>query len=277
MISNPLQKYFRQPKFYISLPSKGAYTTPGTVNGDVTKLPIYGMTGVDEIIVKTPDALLSGESTVSVIQSCCPAIKDAWQIPVLDTDIILTAIKIASYGNNMPVTHICENEECGEDNDYDIDLTKVIDHFNECQYINKVVVGDLTIKLKPLSYKQFSEIGIENFKLQQRLSHVTKLTDEIEQQTQIDQLWKEIAQIQNSVLVKSIDSVETPESAVTERKFIEEWFHNCDREIVEAIKKQIATNKEMWSVPTFPVKCASCGTTANLKISLDSSVFFGKA
>ena len=67
MAGNPLQKYFRQPKVFIKLPSGGIYSKPGTIQGDAGNVPVYGMTGMDEIIVRTPDALLSGESTATVI------------------------------------------------------------------------------------------------------------------------------------------------------------------------------------------------------------------
>jgi hypothetical protein len=72
MNQNPLQQYFRQPKIFINLPSQGIYSKEGSIQGEVNNMPVYGMTGMDEIIVKTPDALLSGESTVKVVQSCCP-------------------------------------------------------------------------------------------------------------------------------------------------------------------------------------------------------------
>ena len=42
---NPLQKYFRQPKIYLSLPSKGHWYPEGAIemteNGE---LPVYAMT-----------------------------------------------------------------------------------------------------------------------------------------------------------------------------------------------------------------------------------------
>jgi len=66
---NPLKKYFRQPKIYISLPSQGKFYPDGSIemteNGE---LPVYSMTAKDEMIIKTPDALLNGSSTVEVIQ-----------------------------------------------------------------------------------------------------------------------------------------------------------------------------------------------------------------
>ena len=75
--SNPLQQFFRQPKIYISLPSKGVYYPPGVFQGDYSNVPIMSMTGMDEIIMKTPDALFNGEAAYKVIESCCPFIKNA--------------------------------------------------------------------------------------------------------------------------------------------------------------------------------------------------------
>ena len=106
MSGNPLQQYFRQPKIYIKLPTSGIYSPPGTVQGDINNLPVYGMSGMDEIIMKTPDALLTGESVVKIIQSCCPSITNAWALSSLDTEMILTAIRIATYGNKIGRAHV---------------------------------------------------------------------------------------------------------------------------------------------------------------------------
>ena len=41
--NNPLQKYFRQPKIYMALPSKGLFYPPGSLLGDYNNVPIFGM------------------------------------------------------------------------------------------------------------------------------------------------------------------------------------------------------------------------------------------
>ena len=103
-MSNPLETYFRQPAIYITLPSKGEYYPPDTLTFNENKeIAVYPMTAKDEIVMKTPDALLTGQSTVDVIQSCIPAIKDAWQMPSIDCDAALMTIRMATYGNKMTV------------------------------------------------------------------------------------------------------------------------------------------------------------------------------
>lgn len=273
MSQNPLQHYFRQPKIFISLPSRGVYSKPGTIEGDPNNIAVYGMTGMDEIIIKTPDALLSGESTAKVIQSCVPAIKNAWDISVLDTDLIFAAIRIATYGNLLSVSHTCS--KCETENDYDLDLNRVIEHFAVCNYDNKVVVGDLIIKLQPLNYKQRTEFNIRNYELQQKLAQAEKIENPEEQQRVINTLWDEFAVDQKRLYAAIVESVETPDQTVEERGHIVEWLDNCDSMYIDAIKKHIAEHQKEWNVPTFPVKCTNCGNETDLSVELDYSNFFG--
>jgi hypothetical protein len=274
MANNPLQQYFRQPKIYISLPSKGIYNNQGTFEGDVTNLPVYGMTGMDDIIAKTPDALLSGTSTVNVIESCCSAIKDAWDLSILDTNLIFAAIKIATYGDSMNVSHHCD--KCSTENEYNLDLAQVIDHYADCNYDNKIVIDSLVIKTRPLTYKQLTEFNIQNFELQQKLSQVDGLPKD-QQQAFINELWKELAATQSLLFLYSVESVETVDSVVSERGFIEEWLENCDKTITDAIKKHFDLNKKKWEMPSFPVKCSNCNAEFKLDIELDQSNFFAQA
>ena len=149
MGNNPLQQYFRQPKIFLRLPSLGVYNDQTSIQGNVESLPIFGMTGMDQIISKTPDALISGESTVKVIESCCPSIKNAWDITSIDIDCVLVAVRIATFGDKYQVTHKCSS--CDEINEYEIDLSSYIDHFNNCVYDSKIVYDDLIIRIKPLT------------------------------------------------------------------------------------------------------------------------------
>ena len=114
--SNPLQQFFRQPAIYIRLPSDGQHWPPGSLNMPANhELPVYPMTAIDEITYRTPDALFNGQSTISVIQSCVPNIKNAWHMPGIDLNSVLIAIRVASYGHNMEVDSSCPScESLGE-------------------------------------------------------------------------------------------------------------------------------------------------------------------
>lgn len=275
MAQNPLQKYFRQPKIFISLPSKGVYNTPGVIQGDVTNLPVYGMTGMDEIIMKTPDALLTGDSVVKVIESCCPSIKNAWELSNLDTDLMLAAIRIATFGTTMGVVHTCPN--CGHENSYDVELGQIIDHFSKCEYESKVVVNELIVKLQPLSYKQVSEFALKNYSMQKTLQQSSSIDDELERQQIIADLYKQLGVLRNEIFAAGIDSIDTPNGAVTDRVFIIEWLDNADKATFDAIKKVIDRNNETWKTPAMAVKCEECESENLLRVELDQSSFFDNA
>lgn len=274
MSQNPLQQYFRQPKIYISLPSKGIFNNSETINGDFSAIPVFGMTGMDEIIARTPDALLSGESSVRIVESCCPSIVDAWDMSVLDSELVFAAIKIATYGNTLSVGNTCK--KCGTANEYDLDLSVVIDHFGACKYDNKIVINDLIIKTKPLTYKQFTMFNIKNFELQRKLGQAEKLVDKEKQQELINELWLDLSNTQKELYITNIDSVQTPDQSVTELGFITEWIENCDKSVVDAIKRHLDKTRAAWNIPPFNVVC-ECGEEARLAVDLDYSNFFVKA
>jgi hypothetical protein len=269
--NNPLSKFFRQPKIYLTLPSRGLYYETGALAGSYEKMPIYAMTGMDEIISKTPDALFTGEATAKVIESCCPNIKNARHMPSIDLDTVLVAVRIATFGNNMTVTHTCTN--CSTDNDYDLDLNLIIDHFMNLKYVNTIMINnELSIKIRPLQYEEMNYFAIENFKLQKMLYQTTELKDEEKQKT-IDKIYQDLSNLQLQLFLTSIDIVQS-DIQVTDKNFIEDFLRNCDREIYNLIKEKLEKNKESWAMPKNNVKCTNCGSQNQLQITLDQSNFF---
>jgi len=275
MATNPLQQYFRQPKIYIKLPSGGVFNKLGSLQGDVTNMPVYGMTGMDEIIMKTPDALMSGEASVKVIQSCCPYIKDAWELSNIDTDQVLAAIRIATYGNEIEVATKCK--DCGADNEYSLELSRLIEHFNLFKYINSVKINDLTIKMQPLSYRQSTDFNLRNYELQKQLQQAAAVEDDAEQKKLVNTIFVKLSDLQNEIFFSSIECVETATETVTDRMFIKEWVSNCDKAIFDAIKNNFEENRENLKAPPFVAKCESCGVDNEVNFNLDETNFFVNA
>lgn len=270
--NNPLQKYFRQPKMYVSLPSKGQYYPPGALTGDPTNVPIFGMTGMDEIIMKTPDALFNGEATIKLVESCCPYIKNAKNIPSLDIDVLLLAIRMATYGDEMAITHTCK--KCSSENEYDIKLGPMVEYFNGKSFNNQLKINDdIMIILKPLTYVEITKFNISNFQLQRTLYQLGEASDE-DRQKSLDDIYARLADLQVDLFLMSIESVRTPDTVVTEREFIIEWLKNSQKEVYVTIKKRLEDNKAVWSLPKTNVKCAECDTATDLEIGMDQSNFF---
>ncbi len=270
--NNPLNKYFRQPKMYVSLPSKGLNYPPGVLQGDYNHVPIFGMTGMDEIIMKTPDALFNGESSVKVIESCCPYIKDAKGIPSIDVDALLIAIRIATYGEKMSVSSNCKN--CGEENSYDISLPTILDHFSQLSYNAFIQISpEISVKIRPLNYKEMTEFSVENFKLQRTLMQLGSIP-EAERNQVIADVYSKLGEIQVVLFMTSIEGVTTPEGEVADKELIKDWLQNTDKQVYTKIKEHIENNKKIWDIPEQHVLCTACNSDNTLQIEIDQSNFF---
>ena len=157
-MTSKLAEYYRQPEIYITLPSGGQFYPEGSLEmGATGELPVYGMTAKDDVAIKTPDALISGEAVVQVIKSCIPSIKDPWQMPASDVDFVLVAIRIASYGEEMEMEATCN--KCEEEFNFGIDLTQYIDKLGKVEFTNETTTikyGKLKVHIKPLTYNELS-------------------------------------------------------------------------------------------------------------------------
>ena len=275
MSQNPLQQYFRQPKIYISLPSGGVYNEPGDFQGDTTNMAIFGMTGMDEIMLRTPDALISGETTVKVVKSCCPSISNPWNLTTLDTNSIFAAIKIATFGNKMTIGHTCPH--CSADNDYSLDLNFVVEHYAGCKYNNTLVIDELTVRTQPLTYRKTTDFSLRTFSLQQQLKQVDAITDEKEKSEFYQKLFLELSSVQNELYLESVESISLSDIVVTEREYILEFLEKCDKSVFDKIKEHVDSNSDSFQLPNYPVKCSECEKESGVYIDLDQTNFFVNA
>lgn len=274
---NPLTGYFRKPEVYVSLPSKGNYYAPGAIdfpqNGEIGVFP---MTAKDELVFKTPDALLNGSSTVEVIKSCVPAIKDPWSIPSLDMDVILIAIRIATYGNQMDINATCPT--CQAQNEFGIDLAHLIDQSGKWLFNDTLQVGDLTIKFRPLSYKDLNTENLRQFEEAKimRIVNDETTTDEQKQQLFNDTFLKLTVHTVD-LIAKTIFKIITADGTeVTNTKHINEFVHGVDRKMFDTIQQHLDNERVNNSFAEFELTCENegCGTKYNTPIVFDNSNFF---
>ena len=242
---NPLAGYMRQPKIYITLPSQGNYWANGSIQLTETgDLPVYSMTARDELLFKTPDALMNGQAMVDVIQSCMPNIKNAWHTPTIDLDTILIAIRLATYGETMGFTHRVPviNEEL----EYDIDLKSLLDQQQQNRWVDQVVINpEFVIFVRPLTYKHMTQTSIKSFETTRILNMVNDESISDEKKLEMfNQSFSNLTKVTVDLLADSIYKITTPEAEVTNAKDIAEFVANADREIVKCVQDHLNELKE---------------------------------
>tara|TARA_X000001036_G_scaffold216511_1_gene202679 strand:- start:504 stop:1394 length:891 start_codon:yes stop_codon:yes gene_type:complete len=278
---NPLQKYFRQPKVYITLPSKGQFYKEGTIDMPETgELPVFAMTAKDELTMKTPDALLNGQATVDLIKSCIPSIIDPWQMPSIDMDASLIAIRIATYGEEMDIT--TKEPGTGEEKSFGVDLRQLLNKLVTVNYDNKLQLNDMDITIRPLTYKEFTESSLATFEEQRIFSLVndTEIADD-EKLAKFNVSFKKLTDLTVSVLTKSIYQIQIGDTIVTERKHIDEFIANTDKDFFKTVTDHLESQRDKFSLE--PIKVTStpediekgAPETWEIPITFDQSNFFG--
>jgi hypothetical protein len=257
------------------LPSKGKFYPEGALElTENEELPVYPMTAVDEITYRTPDALFNGTSITEVIQSCMPSIKDAWAIPSIDLDTILSAIRIATYGHTLEIGTTCP--KCEEEAEYGVDLRKIIEQLDIGEYDSSINSGDLEIHIKPLTYKDINESSLVQFE-EQKIASVLEDTEmsEEEKLKLLSKTFKKISEVTITTISKSIEYIKTPETMVSDSEQINEFLHNCERSVFETIKNKVLTLRSNSELKPLHIKCMECENEYEQPFTLDMSNFFG--
>lgn len=282
-INNPLQQYYRQPAIYIKLPSAGRYYDSNTFTPTETgEIPVLPMTAKDELSFKTPDAMINGQATVDVIKSCVPNFLDPWKMVNYDTDAVLLAIRIATYGETMDISYLIpvSNEK----------QTHTINVSNILEQLGRVKIDDYTttkkgfkIKINPLTYKNLTKIQIANFEQQKMQGTVreSNLSEE-QKQTAFSKSWATLNTVNFSLLVDSIGEVITPDGqTVTDRKQIIDFCDNADSKTIKEIEQTLSDLRVQAQTPPLKIKAteeqikAGVPTSFEVPITFDNSNFFG--
>jgi len=276
---NPLAKHFRQPAINLSLPSKGEYWPDGSIEIPLTgEIPIFPMTTRDEITIRTPDALLNGEGVVSIIESCCPNIKDAWKMPSIDVDATLIAIRIASYGQEMDIDSVCTNDKCKHENRHGLDLSMLLAGIKSPNYNTPIEINGLQIKLRPQSYFENNKTSMSTFE-EQRVMQVIN-DDSIEDAVKVIKFKEHMSKlidINLNIITAGTEYIEVDGEQVSNPEFIKEFYSSADGKVVRTIRDRFDEYAKQAQLPTQKVSCEECDHDYSVEVSFNYVNFFAAA
>jgi hypothetical protein len=240
------------------------------------------MTAKDEIVLKTPDALMNGQGVADVIQSCMPNIKDPWAIPTIDLDVILVAIRLATYGDKMTLT--IKHSTMDDEMEYETSLQEILDKLqsNTTWEERLEIRPDLVIFLKPIDYKTQTYTQMSEFETQKLMSVIRDETlDDEAKLIQFKSSFEKMTNRTIDVIIKAIHRIESSAGTVSDPDFLEEFMRNCDREVFDKIKQRISELNENNELK--PLKIASTEEMlakgapefVEIPFSFDTANFFG--
>jgi hypothetical protein len=279
--SNPLNKYFRQPAIYVSLPSGTNYPPHVVTPQQTGELGVMPMTAKDEIRFKTPDALMNGQGVVDVIQSCVPDIKDAWQIKSYDLDTILVAIRIATYGETMEINFNVPG--ANENVSHTINLPGILDQLRSTKVDSEIILKDgLKITVRPLTYRDMTSTSLQTFQQQKMYTAIqdSQLSDE-EKAKRFNDAFRTLTELNASILLKNIEKVTMQDGTeITDPAHIKEFIENANATLVKEIEDKLMQLRGQGAVKPLKLKATEeqikkgAPSTYEVPVTFDTANFF---
>lgn len=278
MSENPLKNLYRSKSVYVSLPSKGKYYKSGLELSIDEELGVMPMTAVDEIKLKSPDALFNGDALFELIRSCVPDIQDPREIPACDTDIIMMAIKIATHGDKLDVTAKCPS--CEAETDYEIPLSNMIASSKPIEEDDVVEINDkVRVYVRPYSLSSQIKGNIQKFH-QMRMQLILNNDMSAEDKANLfNEALLQASTISVSLAASNILKVEITDdedntTEVTDDNYIMEWVENMDSVTYEKVIGRIRTLSDPRVDTGVTLTCSECSHEYNTKVELDPVNFF---
>lgn len=272
--NNPLSAYFRIPGLHITLPTRGRFFSEEnyseSLGGDI---PIFPMRAADELLLKTPDALMNGYALEKLIESCVPSIKEPREVSTPDLDVILLAIRAATYGNNMELEIECP--ECEGENSFDCNLSEILGTITYVDPENEIRINDEVIMyVRPYTLASAVRITMATFNAAQKIRSVEELDDKIRTET-LNGSYSHLSSINISAIADSIISIIVPNNVVTDKTHIFEYISNTDKVSFKKIEDKLAEINSKGIDKKINAVCSHCGHSWVGAIEFDPSSFFG--
>ena len=279
--ANPLNKYFRQPSIYVSLPSGTNYPPHVLTQSKSGELGVMPMTAKDEIRFKTPDALMNGQGVVDVIQSCVPDIKDAWEIKSYDLDTILVAIRIATYGETMDINFTVPG--ANENVSHSVNLPAILDDLRKTKVDGHITLQDgLKITVRPLTYKDMTTTSLQTFQQQKMYSAIqdSQLSDE-EKAKRFNEAFKALTDLNSKILLRNIELITLQDGTqISDPLHIKEFVENANATIIKEIETKLTSLRGQGAVKPLKLKATEeqikkgAPASYEVPVTFDTSNFF---
>ncbi len=274
--SNPLTGFFRQPGIHITLPSQGKFNSENEFTfTETNELPVYPMTGKDEIILKSPDALLNGHAIIEVIKSCVPGIHNPLALPTPDVDAVLLAIRMSTHGDSVEFTVKCP--KCSETSEVVLSITKAL---NSVTYLEDKYFADLggvIASIRPYTLQsqiQAAQVAFEEANMIRAIQATGKA--DAKDMEGFNKSFHKVADLNRRLYTDSILFIQIPNGpTVTDKSHIREFIDNLDAKRIHGLEEVISKINQTGVKRKWPVKCSHCEHEWENEFTFNPTDFFG--
>jgi len=239
---NPLLSRVEIPGSTFQLPSRGIFYNNGELREDVRdgEVHVHPMSAYDEILMKTPDALFSGEAVHKVFLRCIPQIQKPTELLSKDVDFLLVCLRQVTYGDEMEVRYM-HNCKDAKSHPYTINISHFLQKSKKIDpttvgrtYTTKLPNGQV-VKLHPSRFRDVIKMYQD--------SNPEGLTPEKELEMTVFVI---------KSIIQSVDEI-------TKEDLIDEWIRKIPATWITDLSNIIQVASDFGPNFTFKAKCKDCG------------------
>lgn len=255
---NPLLASIKLPGRVFQLPSRGIFYKNGELGDDIKdgEVHVRPMSAMDEINMKNPDQLFSGQAVNVVFKHCVTGIEKPTELLSKDVDALMLFLRTVTYGTGYEFTakHFCEG---GKEHSYIADIDQII---GAMQIIDPTLVettytvtlqNSQIVKLKPNKYQQVLDLIKRN--------ENKKIVSAEDQQKNLEMM-----------LLGVIESVD----GISDTNKIAEWIQKIPSPLVNRIGDKIDNLNAWGSNLKWTCKCRDCLQDFEVEIPINPVSFF---
>ena len=281
-MSSTLHSFYRTPKTYTQIPSRGVFYDQSVLEmiTETQEIGIKAMTSQDEMLFKNPDALLNGDAVTNALKSCVSGLKDPKKLFSNDVDALIVAIRIASFGDDMDIKMQCP--ECNEDNTFGFSLSNCLSTMKFIEDSYDVTLGNgLRVNIHPYYYSDTIKALLTTFE-QSKLIRALEDTDTSEDE-KLKVFSKSFNTLLNSnidMMVNSINYVAHDENNIKvdntpkNRKELVDFVKNIEKSDSDIIQEKIREINSIGINKNTHATCTKCKHEWDTTIEIDPVVFF---
>jgi hypothetical protein len=226
-------------------------------------------------LLKAPDALMSGFAIEQLIKSCVPAIKAPRLVSSADLDVLLLAIRAATYGEMLTLMPTCP--ECKEETEVHVNLPAILGTAQSIDPENPVRLSDdVVVYLRPYNMDNATRIGLTSFEETRKVQAVAE-APEAERTAQINESMNRIVNLTMDVLASCVVKVVIKEGEVSDPTSIRKFIGNISKAWVDKLQAKEEEMNTRGIDKHYAAICAHCGHEWRPQVEFNPATFFASA
>ena len=284
VVESPLKGFYRKPKFQMTLVSGGLWYPNGSLKLNPNNtVDVYAMTAADDIKFRAGEATLSGNNTYSLIKNCIPNIIDPVNMPSLDLDSLLLAIRRASYGDTMEIT--CDVPNTSWVRKVTINISEILANLPDVTAWDTIlnVINEtqelFVFRIKPSPLHVVFEASKGIIKTRQKLNTLVGKNDGSDEDFEkFDSSVQYLGELTVNIIASSIESITFPDGeSENNPTVILDLLNSMDVEYFNAIKAHVEAQREKFALKTNTITSTPAEIAAGAPEQWNGAIMFAGA